>query len=177
MVVSGLVEPLTTGAFSRAHSDIDIAVPEDRLDAMVEAASRRGYVVTTRVLRTHASRRFDAELHWRVKPHESTRRWRHLRLWRPTQGGELDESVVPSYIDVFPYRLSDGEIWILDTGEHLAIRHPLAFPVDIPGGATVPVEDPYLLEALRNSRRSSETRDRRFVEFETPARGDARARR
>jgi hypothetical protein len=53
MVVSGLVEPLTNGGFTRAHSDIDIAIPRDNLEAAAVAALRAGFVLTTRVLRTH----------------------------------------------------------------------------------------------------------------------------
>jgi len=158
MVVSGLVEPLAKGAFTRAHSDIDIAVPLDRLDAALAAVLNRGYVLTTRVMRTHLSRDFDLEVHLRIVPGPRTRRCRHLRLWHLTAGGELDESASPSYVDVYPYVLTDREFRILDTGQCVDVRRPLAILVRLPGGATVPVEDPLYLDLVRDSRRRSGAR-------------------
>lgn len=152
MVVSGLVEPLTNGGFTRAHSDIDIAIPRDHLEAAAAAALRNGFVMTTRVFRTHLNREFDAEGHLRIGPGRLMRRCRRLRLWRLTADGELDEGLAPSYIDVFPYVLSDRKIWILDGGQQLDVRRPLVITVSLPGGVTVPVEDPYYVEALRLAR-------------------------
>ena len=169
MVVSGLVEPLTNGGFTRAHSDIDIAIPQDNLEAAAVAALRDGYVLTTRIFRTHLTRALDVEGHLRVRPGPSSRRCRRLRLWRLTADGELDERVVPSYIDVFPYVLSDRKIWILDSGQRLDVRRPLALRVTLPGGATIPVEDPYYVEALRLSRCQGTARGDRAVEREPPA--------
>jgi hypothetical protein len=152
MVVSGLVEPLTSGGFTRAHSDIDIGIPLDKLEAAALAMLRAGFVLTTRIFRTHLNRELDVEAHLRIGPGPLMRRCRRLRLWRLTDDGELDERIVPSYIDVFPYVLSDRKIWILDGGHRLDVRRPLVVPVSLPGGSTVPVEDPYYVEALRLSR-------------------------
>jgi hypothetical protein len=113
MVVSGLVEPLTNGGFTRAHSDIDIAIPRDALEAAATAVLRAGFVLTTRILRTHLNSEFDVEAHLRIAPGPLLRHCRRLRLWRLTADGELDERAVPSYIDVFPYVLSDRKLWIL----------------------------------------------------------------
>jgi hypothetical protein len=159
MVVSGLVEPLTNGGFTRAHSDIDIAIPQDNLEAAAVAAQRDGFVLTRRVFRTHLTQGLDVEVHMRIDPGPLMRRCRRLRLWRLTADGDLDERVVPSYIDVFPYVLSDRKIWILDSGQTLDVRRPLAVQVTLPGGATIPVEDPYYVEALRLLRCASGARD------------------
>lgn len=153
MVVSGLVEPLFRGRFARAHSDIDIAVPVESLGAVAAAARRRGFVVTTRVLRTHASRREDLEAHLRVEPSLLAWRRRHLRLWRLDDDGELDESRFPAYVDVFPYALCPRWMHILDSGQRLPLRLPLSRDVALPGGTTVPVEDPSYVEALQAARR------------------------
>ncbi len=153
MVVSGLVEPLTRGRFSRAHGDIDIAVPLENVGAVVAAALRHGLILTTRVLRTHLSREIDLELHLRIEPGFLARRHVRLRLWRLDTAGELDESGFPPYVDVFPYVLEGREMHILDSGRRVALQHRLWINAALPGGATVPVEDPCYVEALRNCSR------------------------
>jgi hypothetical protein len=147
MVVSGLVEPLLSGRFSRAHSDIDIAVPLESLAAAAAAVVRGGCVLTTRVLRTHLNRVYDLELHLRIAP--GFLRWRHrrLRFWRLTIDGELDENNFPPYVDVFPYLLSGRELLVLDTGRRLTFQHRLATTATLPAGGIVPVEDPCHLKA------------------------------
>ena len=152
MVVSGLVEPLTSGRFTRAHSDIDIAIPREGLDAAAAALLRAGYTLTTRLLRTHLTGDLDVEVHRRARPGPLLRRCRRLRIWRLTVDGELDERAVPSYVDVFPYVLDGRRIWIPDCGQSLEVRRPLVVQVSLPGGVTIPVEDPYYVEALRRSR-------------------------
>lgn len=152
MVVSGLVEPLTKGGFSRAHSDIDIAIPQDCLENAAAALLRAGFVLTTRIFRTHLNRDYDIEAHLRIGSGPLLQQCRRLRLWRLTVEGDLDETAVPSYIDVFPYVLMERKMWILDGGPPLDIRRPLALKVAIPGGITIPVEDPYYVDALRRSR-------------------------
>src|SRR5258708_17964060 len=67
MVVSGLVEPLCDGLFTRAHSDVDIALPVEGFAAGVAAILRRGFILTNRVLRTHLCRT-DFEAHLRIHP-------------------------------------------------------------------------------------------------------------
>jgi hypothetical protein len=160
MVVSGLVEPLTNGRFTRAHGDIDIAVPLDKLGAAAAAVLRSGYVLTTRVLRTHLCSKFDLELHLRIEP--GFLAWRHLRLrlWRLTADRELDENVFPPYVDVFPYVVEGREIHILDSGHRLPLQCGSAITASLPGGGTVPVEDPCCLEALRNSCQRAPARGR-----------------
>jgi hypothetical protein len=153
MVVSGLVEPLVGGRFSRPHSDIDIAVPVAGLRAMAEAVLRRGYAMTTRVLRTHVSADADIEAHLRIEPWMLPTRCRHLRLWRLDRNGEFDERTFPAYVDVFPYDLVDDRMHILDSGQRLPLRGALSIPVPLPGGPSVPVENPCYVEALRESRR------------------------
>jgi hypothetical protein len=169
MVVSGLVEPLTNGGFTRAHSDIDIAIPRDNLEAAAVAALRAGFVLTTRVLRTHLNSEFDVEVHLRASPGPWLRRCRRLRLWRLTTDSELDESVVPSYVDVFPYVLTGRKIWLVDSGHLLDVRRPLVVQVSLPDGITIPVEDPYYIEALRLARHAGAVNGRRTVERHTPA--------
>jgi hypothetical protein len=151
MVVSGLVEPLMSGRFTRAHGDIDIAVPLPNLGAAVAAVLQSGYVLTTRVLRTHLSSKFDLEAHLRIEPGLLAWRHRRLRLWRLTADGELDESVFPPYVDVFPFIVEGREMHILDSGRRLPLQRPLMITASLPGGGSVPVEDPCYLEALRNS--------------------------
>jgi hypothetical protein len=153
MVVSGLAEPLTNGGISRAHSDIDIAIPRDALEVASAAALARGFVLTTRIFRTHLSASLDVEAHLRIDAAAAARRPRHLRLWRFSARGTLDESAVPAYIDVFPYLLSDRKLWILDSGQQLELRRPLVVQASLPDGTKVPVEDPYYVEALRCQRR------------------------
>ncbi len=149
MIVSGLVEPLRSGRFDRTHSDIDIAVPLAHLCDATEAALRAGYVLTTRVLRTHWNRELDLEIHVCIDPRHLERRSRRLRLWRLTAAGELDDSGFPPYVDVFPYTVADGEMRILDTGDRMKLGCPLAVEISLPGGAVVPIEDPYYLKATR----------------------------
>lgn len=153
MVVSGLVEPLVNGSFARAHSDIDIAVPIASLPAVAEAACRRGYAFTTRVLRMRATPRCDLEAHLRIGTLGLRLRHRRLRLWRLDAAGELDERRFPAYVDVFPYDLVDDRMHILESGQRLPLRGTLWIAVALPGGARVPVEHPYYVEALRESRR------------------------
>lgn len=167
MVVSGLVEPLTRGAFTRAHSDIDIAIPQDGLDAAATALLRAGFALTVRVLRTHLSRELDVEVHRSTGPGPLLRRSKRLRLWRLTADGDLDERAVPSYVDVFPYVLSGRSIRILDCNQSLDVRRPLIVHVSLRGGVTIPVEDPYYVEALRLSRCAR--RDDGEIEDESPA--------
>jgi hypothetical protein len=159
MVVSGLVEPLVNGRFSRAHSDIDIAVPVDSLRSMAEAACAHGYVLTMRVLRTHLTARADLEAHLVVAPWMLDVRCRHLRLWRCTSRGALDESTFPAYVDVFPYALAGDEMHILDSGQRLPLRAPLWRDVPLPDGARIPVEDPSYLDALKVARRNARMRE------------------
>lgn len=159
MVVSGLVEPLVNGRFARAHSDIDIAVPVASLRAIAEAANRGGYVLTTRVLRTHVSARIDLEAHLVIAPWMLDHRCRHLRLWRPTARGDLDETTFPAYVDVFPYALVDHQMHILDSGQRLPLRAPLFVEVPLPDGVRIPVEDPSYLDALRAARRRARLRE------------------
>ncbi|CAG0996022.1 hypothetical protein BURK1_02541 [Burkholderiales bacterium] len=173
MVVSGLVEPLRCGRFTRAHSDIDIALPLPDLEAAARSVVRSGYALTVRVLRTHVSRAFDLELHLRIAPASLRKPRRHLRLWRLTAGGDLDERAFPPYIDVFPYVVADQHLHILDSGQRLAMRCPLAAEVSLPGGATVPVEDPYYLEALRTARRQAQA----TTSPHAPGRGTAAQRK
>lgn len=155
MVVSGLVEPLRCGRFTRPHSDIDIAVPLADLEAAARAIIRSGYVLTVRVLRTHVSRAYDLEIHLRVEPRALRRHRRHLRLWRVGADGNLDERAFPPYVDVFPYVVDQGHMHILDSGQRLELRCPLHAPCTLPGGVDVPVEDPWYLDALRESRARS----------------------
>jgi hypothetical protein len=159
MVVSGLVEPLVNGRFVRAHSDIDIAVPVGSLRTMAEAVDRYGYALTTRVLRTHVSARADLEAHLVVEPWMLAHRCRRLRLWRLTPRGDLDESTFPPYVDVFPYELVGRQLHILDSGQRLPLRAPLWRDVALPDGASVPVEDPSYVEALKAARRLARLRD------------------
>lgn len=149
MVVSGLVEPLTRGRFSRAHGDIDIAVPLENMGAVAAAALRSGLVLTTRILRTHVSRRYDLEAHLRIEPGFLARRHVRLRLWRLDSAGDLDESGFPPYVDVFPYVLEGREMHILDSGRRLPLQQRLAINAALPSGTMVPVEDPCYVEALR----------------------------
>lgn len=169
MVVSGLVEPLVNGRFARAHSDIDIAVPIASLRAAAEAARRRGYALTTRVLRTHATLRSDLEAHLRIEPPMLRRRHRRLRLWRLDMGGEFDERRFPAYVDVFPYDLVDHRMHILDSGQRLPLRGALWTRIPLPGGVCVPVEDPYYVEALRESRRRTRLGEAPAVHAAVPA--------
>ena len=153
MVVSGLVEPLVRGQFARAHSDIDIAVPVESLASMATSVERCGYVLTTRVLRTHVSASEDLEAHLRVDAWMLALRRRHLRLWRLDASGDLDESTFPAYVDVFPYALAGDALHILDSGQRLPLHLPISVDVALPGGIVVPVEDPCYLDALRAARR------------------------
>ncbi|HEY8241938.1 MAG: hypothetical protein ACHQJ7_03985 [Vicinamibacteria bacterium] len=153
MVVSGLVEPLVRGRFTRAHSDIDIAVPVDALVPMARVASARGYALTTRALRTHVSTGVDLELHVRIEPWMLAHRRRRLRLWRLDRNGRIDESRFPAYVDVFPYVLEGREMHILDSGQRLPLRESLCQDVALPEGTRVPVELPCYVDALKASRR------------------------
>jgi len=171
MVVSGLVEPLFSGRFARAHSDIDIAVPVDALRALADAVHRHGYVLTMRVLRTHLSTRDDVEAHLVVAPWMLDHRCRRLRLWRLTPRGDLDETTFPAYVDVFPYALVGQEMHILDSGQRLPLRAPLWHDVSLPGGARIPVEGPSYLDALKAARRRA-----RMRAAERDAAGSATAR-
>lgn len=158
MVVSGLVEPLVAGRFARSHSDIDIAVPVHSLRATADAVRRCGYVLTTRVLRTHVSARTDLEAHLVIAPWMLGPRSRHLRLWRTTARGGLDEATFPSYVDVFPYELVGRDMLILESGQRLPLRAPLWLEVSLPDGVRIPVEDPSYVDALRAARRRARLR-------------------
>ena len=153
MVVSGLVEPLVRGSFTRAHSDIDIAVPVDALVPMARVAAANGYALTTRALRTHVSRDLDVEVHVRLAPWMVAYRCRRLRLWRLGRDGAPDESRFPAYVDVFPYVLDGRALHILDSGQRLPLREQLWHDVALPGGTRVPVELPCYVDALKASRR------------------------
>jgi hypothetical protein len=152
MVVSGLVEPLVRGRFTRAHSDIDIAVPVDAVAPVARAALAGGYAITTRVLRTHVSRDDDVEVHVALAPWMLAYRCRRLRLWRVRRDGALDESRFPAYVDVFPYALVGREMHILDSGPRLPLADVLCHDVALPGGMRVPVELPLYVEALKAAR-------------------------
>jgi len=157
MVVSGLVEPLVNGRFARAHSDIDIAVPLAALRAAAEAARRDGFVLTTRVLRTHATADADLEAHLCIEASTLPRRARRLRLWRLDASGSLDERRFPAYVDVFPYDIVGDRLHILDSDQWLPIRGALTLQARLPCGCAVPVEHPGYLEALREARRRAGT--------------------
>jgi len=147
MVVSGLVEPLVNGRFSRTHSDIDIAVPVEHLVEVAAAIVRKGYVLTTRVLRTHLTRTLDLELHLRVEPGLLRWRTRRLRFWRLTADGELDEKTFPPYVDLFAYILRDRELLVVDNGLRLKFVNRLATTAVLPEGGVVPIEDPSHIKA------------------------------
>ena len=153
MVVSGLVEPLVRGRFTRAHSDIDIAVPADALAPLARTGVARGSALTSRALRTHVSPGVDLELHLRIEPWMLAYRRRHLRLWRLDRDGGLDESRFPAYVDVFPYVIEGREMHILDSGQRLPLREALCQEVALPEGTRVPVELPCYVDALKAARR------------------------
>ena len=98
---------------------------------VVYRPSHLGYVLTTRVLRTHLSKRFDLEVHLRIEPGILARRHLRLRLWRLTADGELDESDFPAYVDVFPYVLDGRDMHILDKGHRLPLQCGLAITASL----------------------------------------------
>jgi hypothetical protein len=147
MVVSGLVEPLLSGRFSRPHGDIDIAVPVEHVEGAAAAVVRKGFILTTRVLRTHLGPRYDIEAHLRIAPGMLRWRYRRLRFWRLNADGELDESAFPPYVDLFPYILKERELLVVDTGWRLRFQNQLATSAMLPAGVTVPVEDPSHIKA------------------------------
>jgi hypothetical protein len=142
MVVSGLVEPLIRGRFSRSHGDVDIAAPAGHLGPVVAALVRHGYLLTTRVLRTHLDRAWDLELHLRIAPALLALRRRRLRLWRTDAHGRFDEGRFPRYVGLYAYRLDGRELEVLDTGWRLRFPGSIAMSVELPGGRSIPVERP-----------------------------------
>jgi hypothetical protein len=151
MVVAGLVEPLLRGAFSRAHSDVDIAVPLAHLDGVARAAVAVGYVMTTRLMRSKLPHDGNLELHLRLEPGGLMLelRPRRLRLWRLDARGEFDENRFPPYVDVFPFVADDKELRILDGGWRLPLGLPIVRAARLADGVEVPVVDPSYVQALR----------------------------
>jgi hypothetical protein len=151
MVAGGLVEPLLRGAFNRAHSDVDIEVPMVHLKEVAQAAGTLGYVMTVRLARIKLTVDRNLELYLCVRPSNRLLAWRsrHLRLWRLNARGQLEENRFPSYIDVFPFVLDEKELHLLDGDFHLPLGPAIVREAKLPNGITVPVQDPFYVNALR----------------------------
>ena len=137
----GLVEPLTNGGFTRAHTDIDIAIPQDeqrgrgdelmhagiwwrlasceRISTVISTSSCIGARVPGPCCGAASACAFGDS------PPTASRRERRAVLRRRV-----------------PLRAERAQDPDLDGGQSLDVRRPLVVHVALPGGVTIPVEDP-----------------------------------